>query len=116
MADHPEQIGAYHNSDTPYFLGTLDALTMLRPTRNWTLDDRALSEKMMTSLIAFARTGNPGTAEVKWPAWTPQAENRVAFNTNITVEKVDTARMILHSSTKPTGGPRPAGLGTGARD
>jgi para-nitrobenzyl esterase len=116
MADHPEQVGSYHNSDTPYFLGTLDALTMLRPTRNWAPEDRTLSEKMTASLIAFARTGNPSTPAVQWPAWTPQDECRVAFNTNITVEKVDTARMNFHSTTKPTGGPRPAGLGTGARD
>jgi para-nitrobenzyl esterase len=116
MADHPEQVGSYHNSDTPYFLGTLDALTIFRPTRIWTPADRALSEKMTLSLITFARTGNPTTPDVKWPAWTPQNENRIAFNTSITVEKVNTNRMDFHLTTKPTGGPRPAGLATGARD
>ncbi len=115
MADHPELIGAYHNSDTPYFLGTLDALTMFRPTRNWTPDDRSLSEKMMMSLIAFARTGNPSTPDVKWPAWTPDDERRVNFTVPITIEKVDPKRMEFHLANRPAAA-RPPGLGTGARD
>lgn len=63
-------VGVYHNADIPYWFGNLDIFNLFRRTRELTPGDRALSSQMQDMLIAFARTGNPSTAEVKWPAWT----------------------------------------------
>lgn len=71
FADHdPATVGSYHTADVPYWLGTLDSINRFRTTRNWTADDRALSTQMMDALLAFARTGNPGS---DWPAYQARA-------------------------------------------
>ncbi|OYX57870.1 MAG: carboxylesterase [Brevundimonas subvibrioides] len=98
IADHPERIGAYHTSDVPYWLGTQDALNIFRPTRLWTPEDRALSAMMTDSLIAFARTGNPATAQVQWPAWSAAREELIEFDTRIRTEQMIPARMDFHNS------------------
>lgn len=76
----PATAGAYHTADIPYWFGTLDKYNWLQHTRDWTPADRKLSEEMMDSLIAFARTGNPSTPEVKWPAWTASNEQLEDFD------------------------------------
>lgn len=63
-------VGVYHNADIPYWFGTLDMFNLFRTTRDLTPDDRALSNQMQDMLVAFAKTGNPSTPAVKWPAWT----------------------------------------------
>ena len=63
-------VGVYHNADIPYWFGNLDIFNLFRTTRDLTPDDRALSTQMQEMLIAFAKTGNPSTMTVKWPAWT----------------------------------------------
>jgi para-nitrobenzyl esterase len=75
----PATIGAYHTGDIPFFFGTLDAFNLIRTTRAWTAADRDLSAKMMGTLIAFGNSGNPSTAEVNWPAWSPGNEVKVEF-------------------------------------
>ena len=82
-------IGAYHTADIPFWFGTLESLNLFRSTRIWTDWDRDLSAKMMDSLIAFARTGNPATADVKWPARRAGDERKVTFGDRITIEKLD---------------------------
>jgi para-nitrobenzyl esterase len=106
-------VGAYHTSEMPYFLGTQDAYNMFRDTRNWTPWDRELSQKMTASIIAFARTGNPATPDVKWPAWSATDQQYISFGDKITVEKVNAARLEFMTKHRP-----PAGLGlpTGTRD
>ena len=76
----PATAGAYHTADIPYWFGTLDKYNWLRHTRDWTPGDRALSDEMMDSLIAFARTGDPSTAAVKWPAWKASDEQMMDFD------------------------------------
>ncbi len=67
FADHdPKTVGAYHSGDIPYWLGTLDTFNLLRVTRNWTVEDRALSEFMQNAVVSFATTGNPGH---DWPVY-----------------------------------------------
>ena len=68
--------GAYHNSDLPFWYGTLDSLNLFRHTRDWTPYDYKLSNQMQDVLVAFARTGNPNTAEVKIPRYDPKHEQR----------------------------------------
>lgn len=83
--------GAYHMGDVPYFLGTYEAFNLFRTTRDWTAYDRDLSNKMQDTIIAFAKTGNPSTAAVKWPVWTARTEPLVVFGDAVTVERVNTA-------------------------
>ncbi len=90
---NPQTAGAYHTADIPFWFGTLDVFNMFRPTRAWTAADRKMSDDMMGSLIAFADTGNPNTAQVRWPAWTPRDERKIVFADAIQAVKLDTARM-----------------------
>jgi para-nitrobenzyl esterase len=61
FADHdPVTVGAYHTGEVPYFLRTLESLNLFRKTRDWSDDDRALSDTMSNAILQFAKTGNPG--------------------------------------------------------
>jgi para-nitrobenzyl esterase len=86
-------IGAYHTADVPFWFGTLETFNQLRITRQWTAQDRTLSDSMMRSLIAFADTGDPATPEVQWPAYTPKQEKFVLFAASATLESLDPRRM-----------------------
>ncbi len=79
--------GAYHNSDLPFWYGTLDSLNLFRRTRDWTPYDYKLSNQMQDVVVAFARTGNPVTAETKIPRYDPKHEQRLVFgDSGVTVE------------------------------
>ena len=67
----PDTAGAYHTSEVPFWLGTLDAFNRYRPTRQWTRQDRAMSKIMMQGLVNFARTGVPTASAVTWPRYSP---------------------------------------------
>ncbi len=102
-------IGAYHTSDVPYWFGTQDALNLIRPTRKWTEYDRELSQKMTAALIAFANTGDPGTAAVKWPRWTPQNEQLIEFGDTIRVLPMNGPRLdFMAAHAPPQATPRAA--------
>lgn len=83
--------GAYHMGDVPYFLGTYEAFNVFRTTRDWTAYDRELSNRMQDTIVAFAKTGNPSTVAVRWPAWTAKTEPLVVFGDAVTVDRVNTA-------------------------
>ena len=71
--------GAYHNSDLPFWYGTLDSLNLYRNIRAWTSYDYKLSNQMQDVVVAFARTGNPVTAESKIPRYDPKRDQRLVF-------------------------------------
>ena len=81
FADHdPHTVGAYHTGDTPYWLGTLDSLNIVRKTRDWTAGDRTMSDKMSDLIVAFARSGDLNTANLfDWPAYHPESERVAEF-------------------------------------
>ena len=107
-------IGVYHNADIPYWFGNLAIFNLFRNTRDLTGADRTLANDMQESLIAFAKTGNPATAAVKWPAWTPTNDAFVNFgDTGITVDKFNTQAMAWLAA-HPAKGAGPAGGGAGA--
>lgn len=74
--------GAYHNSDLPFWYGTLDSLNLFRHIRDWTPYDYKLSNQMQDVIVAFARTGNPTTADAKIPRYDPRHEQRLVFGDN----------------------------------
>lgn len=67
----PASAGAYHTSEVPFWLGTLESFNRYRILRNWRETDRDLSNAMINSLVAFARTGTPTTQTFKWPLYDP---------------------------------------------
>jgi para-nitrobenzyl esterase len=100
--DSPQKIGAYHSSDVPYWFGTQDAFNKFRTTRVWTEFDRALSERMMDTLIAFARTGDPGTPAMPWPQWKQDAQKYVEFGDESGVREENRARLDFHTPANVT--------------
>jgi para-nitrobenzyl esterase len=94
--DDPASIGSYHTSDVPYWLGSQDALNLFRVTRDWTAHDRALSKSMLTSLVAFAKSGDPSTAGVRWPRWTIDAEQLVDFGDDVSIRPMNGERLDFH--------------------
>jgi para-nitrobenzyl esterase len=113
----PATAGAYHTADIPYWFGTLDKYNWLQHTRDWGPADRKLSEDMMDSLIAFAKTGDPNTAAVKWPAWKASAEQYEDFNDGAHAMALNVKGMDWLLAHKPTPVPAPgAPVNAGPRD
>jgi para-nitrobenzyl esterase len=109
---NPATVGAYHTADVPYWFGTLDAFNSRRATRHWTALDRNLSDAMAGALIAFAATGNPGTAALPWPNWSPARPAFMAFGDSIIVDTMHARRMdwlAAHpaAEVERSGNPRP---------
>ncbi|WP_241657529.1 carboxylesterase/lipase family protein [Aurantiacibacter suaedae] len=70
IAGHDVQnAGAYHTSEVPFWLGTLEGFNKFRPTRAWQDEDRALSQAMQAALISFATTGTPDITGLDWPSF-----------------------------------------------
>lgn len=116
-------IGAYHNADIPYFFDHIEVMNKMRKTRNYTEWDRTLATRMSNALIAFAKTGNPSTPDLKWPAWSPADDVYVNFGDTVKVEKFYTQGMEWLAAHQPQGGrggrgPAAAGTitGVGPRD
>ncbi len=92
FSDHdPKAVGAYHTGEVPYWFQTQDAYNLFRTTRNWTPYDRDLSDKLSDALIAFAKTGDPGTPAVAWPRYDPGNERMMEFGDSIRVVRMNTA-------------------------
>jgi para-nitrobenzyl esterase len=90
-------IGAYHTSDVPYWLGTLDRYNALRPTRAWTAWDRRLSAAMVEFLISFANDGQPRAPGIAWPAWSAAAERKLVVGDRAQVEPLNRERLEWHA-------------------
>lgn len=73
-------VGAYHTADIPFWFGTLEAFNKFHNGRNWTDEDRAMSNDMMDSLITFASTANPATEAVAWEPWSADDQRMMEFS------------------------------------
>jgi para-nitrobenzyl esterase len=104
FSDHdPATVGAYHTGDVPYFLRTLDSLNLFRKTRDWSSDDRALSELMSAAIISFARTGNPG-----WAAFDAKQPRVMRFDLSSGMTawpNAKTIQVLADGHTSPTTAP-----------
>ncbi len=94
--DDPASIGSYHTSDVPYWLKTQDAMNLFRTTRDWTAYDRELSDRMLESLVAFAKSGDPSTAATAWPKWSGNAEQLVDFGDAVSIRPMNSERLDFH--------------------
>jgi para-nitrobenzyl esterase len=91
--------GAYHNSDLPFWFGTLDSLNLFRRIRAWTPYDYRLSDQMQDVIVAFARTGNPATADAPIPRYNPVHEQRLVFgDAGVTVETLNEKQVAFIES------------------
>ncbi|OJT95476.1 MAG: hypothetical protein BGN82_05645 [Alphaproteobacteria bacterium 65-7] len=93
--------GAYHNSDLPFWFGTLDEMNLYDKRRAWTPADYRLSGRMVDVVAAFAKTGNPATADAPIPRYNPRREQRLLFDDPITVETLNPAQVNFISSHTP---------------
>jgi para-nitrobenzyl esterase len=111
---NPEAAGAYHTSDVPFFLLTLEVYNRIRRTREWTEYDRRLAEQMSDALIAFAQTGDPATKATPFPRFDAKSERVVELANPVRVVRFEKARMDFMAQFNlpgavgppPTRGPR----------
>ena len=80
---NPATAGAYHTSEVHFWLGTLESFDQFRPTRSFSRSDLDLSAAMTESLVAFARSGNPTTAQLKWPPFDESSELLLEFGQTV---------------------------------
>jgi para-nitrobenzyl esterase len=114
-------VGAYHNADIIYWFENLDVFNKVRHTRDWGPWDRTLADDMSNGLIAFAKTGDPSTAAVKWPAWSTTNDGFIDFGDTVKFERFNAAGMewlAAHPAKGSQRGPGAPGLvpGAGPRD
>jgi para-nitrobenzyl esterase len=109
-------IGAYHNADIPYWLGTLEAFNIFRSTRQWTSTDWTLSERMLHALIAFARAGKPDTPYLSWPAWSAEHPRYLVWGESVETRAMDLKKMDWLAAHAPAPVPSLVPARTGARD
>jgi para-nitrobenzyl esterase len=89
----PAKAGAYHSSEVPYFLLTQDVYNRIRRTRDWKEYDRRLADVMSDALVAFASSGDPTTASLKFPPFDLRHERLVEFGDEVRVASFNKARM-----------------------
>ena len=105
---NPRAAGAYHSSEIPFFLNTLDAYNRVRPTRAWTDQDRALAITMSDVLVAFASSGDPKTSSLRLPRFDSKREPLMEFGDEVKVIFFDKKRMDFFSTVNAPGAVGPA--------
>ncbi len=99
----PLSAGAYHSSEIPFFLLTLEAYNRLRPTRAWTDEDRALAKAMSSILVEFASSGTPRAASLQLPQFETRRESLLVFDEKPRVVTFNKARMDFFSTVNMPG-------------
>ena len=75
------RLGACHSLDIPFVWGTYDAANMRRFCGEASPQLEALSETMMQTWLAFARTGDPNNERLPaWPTYSPQERAVMTFH------------------------------------
>jgi len=113
---NPQAAGAYHSSEIPFFLLTLDAYNHIRPTRAWTEADRALATNMSDLLVAFASSGTPQTPFMRVPRFDARREQLVEFGEPTKVIAFNRSRMKFFSTVNAPGAVGPAPVPRTPRD
>jgi len=107
---NPQTAGAYHSSEIPFFLLTLDAYNRIRPTRAWSEQDLSLAKAMSDVLVAFASSGVPETPSLRMPRFDSRREQLIEFGDSIKVISFNKTRMDFFTTVNAPGavGPGPA--------
>ncbi len=77
--------GAYHTSEVPFWLGTLESFNVYRPMRAWRDEDWALSGSMQEALVSFAGDGTPQTSGMEWPRFDPANPRLQVLSTDLAI-------------------------------
>ncbi len=81
------RLGSCHSLDIPFIWGTYEAENMQRFCGDASPELESLSETMMQTYLAFARTGNPNNARLpEWPVY--EAADRAVMTLNQDCEVV----------------------------
>jgi para-nitrobenzyl esterase len=112
----PAAAGAYHTSEVPYFLATLDVYNRVRETRAWSAADRELAERMSDLLLAFAQSNHPKTAQIALEPF-DKREIVTVLDNRVSSFSFDRRRMEFFATVDAPGvvAPPPSG-GSRARD
>ena len=85
---HDGRLGSCHSLDIPFVWGTYDAENMKRFCGESSPEIAALSETMMQTYLAFAKTGDPNGDHIpEWPTY--NAESRAVMTLNHNCEVVN---------------------------
>lgn len=97
-----DKFGAFHSSEIPYALATLDAA----PERNFKLGDRQLSLTMSTYWVNFVRNGNPnGDGLANWPAVTAASVPTMVFGATVATRNIlETDKLTAYRAYVAQGG------------
>jgi para-nitrobenzyl esterase len=66
-----------HNLEWPF---AFDNVELCKALTGGTPEAQALADKVSDAWIAFARTGNPNTQKLRWPKYTVNNRETMAFN------------------------------------
>ena len=78
---HGGKLGSCHSLDIPFIWGTYEAENMKRFCGEASPELAALSETMMQTYLAFAKTGNPNNEHLPdWPTYKPDDRSVMTFN------------------------------------
>jgi para-nitrobenzyl esterase len=69
------RVRASHGLDTPFIFGSASRITACAGA-----DEPALTAAMSAAWLAFARTGDPSTAELAWPSYELDSRSTMIFN------------------------------------
>ena len=69
--------GSVHGTDVPLIFHNPE----LWPLTAGAKDGRIMADRMAGAFIAFAKTGNPSTPELPWPAYDPNSKPTMVFDT-----------------------------------
>ncbi len=84
---------AFHCSDLIYFFHNVDLPLLTRATGGGEAAHR-VQDAMAGALVAFARTGDPGTEELPWKPYTMEEKNLMLFGEESTCKVLGDERLI----------------------
>lgn len=85
---HPEKPPynkAFHALELPFVFGNLDGLERMAKAEV-TDEVKQLSHSIQSAWITFAKTGNPSTEAVNWPAYHEETRETLILDSEITIE------------------------------
>jgi para-nitrobenzyl esterase len=95
---NPKTAGALHVFDIPYWFSSYPAFNVVRHTRDFQPRDKELGQEMTASMIQFAATGNPSTADMTWKAWSPSNDAMLVINDKAAMRNYNTKGMAFLAS------------------
>ncbi|TYS10168.1 carboxylesterase/lipase family protein [Bacillus subtilis] len=84
-SNKPPYNKAFHALELPFVFGNLGGLEQMAKAEI-TDEVKQLSHTIQSAWITFAKTGNPSTEDVKWPAYHEETRKTLILDSEITIE------------------------------